>query len=349
MNAQAGRLAGATAVPDAARRSPAKLQALLTIPGSQVILIDTSRDPNSGATVVLIPPGSSEPGLVVKIATTAAAAEVVAREARILVALQQRSLRRVAETVPRHQGMYDADGMLAGAATVVPGAPMSTGYHAFRHLSRPGRVRADFTAAANWLTVLHTDSGAGPAPISLLDGLAERIADRWPGDTHARQLGNMLPALAARLQCATTQRTIVHGDFWPGNLLMSGGVITGVVDWAAGELNGEPLRDVARFAVSYSLYLDRHTRPGRRILGHPGLRADHWGSGIQYAMAGQHWYGQLVRSFVGTSLTRLGAPATLWREVLLAGLAEVAATADHPGFAARHRDLLRELIPGILP
>jgi hypothetical protein len=54
-----------------------------------------------------------------------------------------------------------------------------------------------------------------------------------------------------------------------------------------------------------------------------------------------------VRAFVTTALARLGAPGTLWRDVLLAGLAEVAVTADHPDFAARHRDLLLRLVSGV--
>ena len=101
---------------------------------------------------------------------------------------------------------------------------------------------------------------------------------------------------------------------------------------------------MARFALSYSLYLDRHTRPGRRVAGHPGLRADGWGAGIRHAITGQGWFGDLVRGFVEIALGRLGAPARLWRDTLLAGLAEIAATADHPDFAARHRDLLLQLI-----
>jgi hypothetical protein len=136
----------------------------------------------------------------------------------------------------------------------------------------------------------------------------------------------------------------VHGDFWAGNLLMTGGEVTGVVDWASGEMSGDPLRDVARFALSYSLYLDRHTRHGRPVSGHPGLRADGWGAGIRYAIAGQHWFGEVVRDFVAGALTSLGGPAALWRDVLYAGIAEIAVTADHPDFAVRHRDLLLELI-----
>jgi hypothetical protein len=34
----------------------------------------------------------------------------------------------------------------------------------------------------------------------------------------------------------------------------------------------------------------------------------------------------------------------MWRHVLMAGIAEIAATADHPVFAHMHLDLLRTLL-----
>jgi len=321
-----------------------QLRALLSEAGTSAILVDASRDPNSGVVVLLIPSGAAKPRLAVKIATTEAAARALNAEARLLVELQRMSLRRTGPTLPRHEATFEADGMLAVAATVVPGTPMSTGYHAFRHSSRPGLVHADFAAAASWLADLHADSMGAPAPVAQLDGTAERIVARWPGDAQARALVELFPPLRARLASATTPRTVVHGDFWAGNLLVRGGRVSGAVDWAAGQVSGEPLRDVARFALSYSLYLDRHTRPGRPVPGHPELRAAGWGAGIRYAVAGRHWFGRVVRDFVGGALARLGAPAALWRDVLLAGLAEVAAGADHPEFAARHRDLLLQLL-----
>jgi hypothetical protein len=329
--------------PGAPPRDP-DLRTLLSTPGSRVVLLDGSRDPNSGVIVLLTAPGATEPHLAVKIATTAAAAEVIAREARLLVELRRRPLPRVDKTLPRHLGVFNADGMLASATSVVPGVPMRTSYHAFRHLARPDAVRGDFAAAQDWLMALHADSMTAAAPIALLDGVAGQIAARWPGDSRALDLAERLGPLAARLSSADTQRTVVHGDFWAGNLLISRGTVTGVVDWAAAELSGEPLRDVVRFVLTYSLYLDRHTRPGRPVTGHPGLRADGWGAGIRYGMSGQGWYGQLVRDFVESALARLGAPAGLWRAALLAGLGEIAATADHADFALRHRDLLLQLI-----
>lgn len=326
------------------RPSAGDLRALLNAPGSQTVLLDASRDPNSCVTVLVMAPGAQQPHLAVKVATTLAAARVIEREADFLVRLGRLTLPQAGPALPRHAGVFDADGLLAVATSVVPGMPMRAGYHAFRHLGDPASVRADFTAAANWLAALHADSLAGSASIALLDGVAGQISARWPGDGCAAALAGQLGPIAARLASASTPRTIVHGDFWAGNLLLTGETVTGVVDWAAGELSGEPLRDVARFALSYSLYLDRHTRPGHPVAGHPGLRADGWGAGIRYAIAGQGWFGDLVRTFVTTALARLGAPATLWRDVLLAGLAEVAVTADHPDFAVRHRDLLLRLV-----
>jgi hypothetical protein len=96
--------------------------------------------------------------------------------------------------------------------------------------------------------------------------------------------------------------------------------------------------------VSYALYLDRHTRPGRRVRGHRRLRADRWGAGLAYAVAGEGWFPDLVRDYLMDALARLGVPTGLWREVLIAGIADVIATADHPEFARNHLDLLISLI-----
>jgi aminoglycoside phosphotransferase (APT) family kinase protein len=336
------------AAPAGEGREP-DLRALLNRPGNRTVLLDGSRDPNGGVTMLLIPAGTERPDVAVKVATTAAGAGVIAREATLLTSLRRLPLGPVEPTIPKPAGLFQVDGMLAAATTVVPGVPMRTRYHGFGHLRRPEAVRADFAAAASWLADLHSASAVRASPISLLEGVSARITARWPGDPQASVLAGLLEPLAARLASGRTPRTVVHGDFWAGNVLVAGGggtavTVTGVVDWPDGQLAAEPLADVARFALTYALYLDRHTRPGRPVAGHPGLRADRWGAGLRYAIAGQHWFGRLVSEFVTAALHRLGAPAALWRDVLLAGIAEVAVTADHPDFAARHRDLLFRML-----
>jgi len=193
------------------------LRTLLSAAGSRVVLLDGSRDPNSGVTVLVTQPGSAEPDLAVKIATTAAAAEVIGREARLLVELRRRPLPRVDRTLPRQLGVFDVDGMLASVTSVVPGVPMRTSYHDFRHVARPDAVRADFTAAQDWLTGLHADSMTEAAPISLLDGVAALVAARWPDDPRTPDLAGRLGSLAARLSSAGTKRTVLSATSRPSS------------------------------------------------------------------------------------------------------------------------------------
>jgi hypothetical protein len=101
---------------------------------------------------------------------------------------------------------------------------------------------------------------------------------------------------------------------------------------------------LARFPLAYALYLDRHTATGRRVAGHPGMRAGSPGSGVLRAFDSTTWFGGLVRDFVSAGLERLGAPPGMWRHVLMAGIAEIVATADHPVFANLHLNLLRTLL-----
>ena len=162
----------------------------------------------------------------------------------------------------------------------------------------------------------------------------------------AAALAGQLGPLAARLASASTPRTVVHGDFWAGNLLVTGDTVTGVVDWAAGELSGEPLRDVARFALSYSpvsrpAYPPRP--PGRGPSRACARTAGAPGSG--YAITGQGWFGDARprlrrRARWPAWARRPGCGATCCSP----GWPRSRSTADHPDFAARHRDLLLQLI-----
>jgi hypothetical protein len=98
-------------------------------------------------------------------------------------------------------------------------------------------------------------------------------------------------------------RTVVHGDFSHRNVLVDAdrAMVTGVVNWTAGELEGSPLRDLARFALRYSQPL---------------------GTGL--VLLGKGWYPHTVRSFLRAGLDRLGVPADLWFDLVAAGIAEIA-------------------------
>ena len=79
------------------------------------------------------------------------------------------------------------------------------------------------------------------------------------------------------------------------------------------------------------------------MAGHRGLRSGVWGSGIEFALDGSGWFSDLFREFIASGLLRLGADPARWRDAALAGIAEVAATADHDAFARLHFQLFARL------
>ncbi|HLI41141.1 MAG TPA: phosphotransferase [Streptosporangiaceae bacterium] len=325
---------------------PRTLAAYIAQAGGRAACLAMSRDPNAKLTVLLFPPAAARPAYVAKVPTTDAAARSVERETELLAEAASRPLGPVSATIPTVVATVEHLGRPVLVTTALPGRSMLAAYHSWRHTARRDAVSADFAAAGAWLAALQraTSDGEQISLARLLDGVAESIGRRFGGQPGTEADLADLAALRARLAVHQTPRCLVHGDFWPGNLLVGGGRVLGVVDWEHARPAGSPARDLARFTAAYSLYLDRHTRPGRRVAGHPALRAGRWGAGAAYAIDGAGWYPDLARSFVMAGLRRLGVPPSCWRDVLLADLAAMAATADHDEFAGNHLMLFRQLM-----
>lgn len=322
-----------SAMPTSASRS-----GLLAVAGMDSIVLALSKDPNAKLTVLLLPHGSSKPSFAVKVPTTPAARLVVSTERSVFEELRGRVPPYLAATLPRVVVLESAPAdALCSAA--MPGVPMSASYHSWRHLGSRDAVRADFAAVERWLGSFQAATSGDAAPCDFGEGLEPATTARFGGDEGSAALR----AIGRRLKEMRLPRTAVHGDFWFGNLLVEGGEISGVVDWESAALSGDPLRDLARFALSYALYLDRHSRPGHSVSGHPGLIAGEWGAGIVYAVDGRGWFAELFRDFLAGGLARLGGDPGAWRDVALAGIADVAATADHPEFARQHWELFKRL------
>ncbi len=316
---------------------------LLELRGMQMLVVALSKDPNAKVTVLLIPIGSERPSLAIKIPTTAAAEATIAAERTVLLDLQTRLPSDVLASVPALKDIPEAQGRPWLVTTALPGVPMTTRYHAWRHVSNPTAVDADFRAVEAWLARFQSASAGPRSPLDMDGGTTELLRRRFAGDPLLDERLARLSDIHSRLRSTTTPRTAVHGDFWFGNVLVAGKQISGVIDWEGGAASGEPVRDLVRFTLSYALYLDRHTRPGRRVARHRGLRAGEWGAGITWSFEGEGWFPDQVRGFIRGGLERLGADPSCWREAMLAGLAEVAAAADHLDFARMHWDLFDRL------
>jgi aminoglycoside phosphotransferase len=315
--------------------------------GGRAACLAMSKDPNAKVTILIFGPGERQPAMVAKVPITDLAARDVVREADRLAAIADRGIGPVAGTVPRVVTMAEHLGRPVMVTTALPGQAMLAAYHAWRHTARPAAVAADFAATRSWLAGLHSGTAAGEISLAVtLDGAADVIARRFGERPGTEQDLARLAGLQDRLAAHRVAATVVHGDLWAGNLLLAGGRVSGVVDWERAQVLGPPTRDLARFILSYSLYLDRHTRPGRRVAGHPGLRAGQWGAGVEYALTGTGWYPRLAAQFMTESLHAIGLPGSCGPDLLLAELAAVAAEADHADFAWEHLLLFRRLSDG---
>jgi aminoglycoside phosphotransferase (APT) family kinase protein len=309
--------------------------------GLQSVVVGLSKDPNAKVTLLLVSSDTGRPMLAAKVPTTDGAAVAVEAEMRALEQIRALVSDDLRETIPRVVDVVNFDGRPAAVASAVPGTPMTVSYMRRRHTRSTARVAADLAAVGAWLTGFQRDTIRGRGPLNMDGDVAARLARRFPDDAELGADLERLAELHARLECETVPRTAVHGDLWFGNVLLHEGSVSGVVDWEAGAASGEPTRDLVRFALIYALYLDRRTRTGRAVPGHPGLRAGAWGAALEFALDGSGWFPELFRRFLREGLTRLDASPERWRDAALAGVAEIAALTDDPNFARHHIELFR--------
>ena len=318
---------------------------LLGVPGRAGVLMCASRDPDAKLTFVVSASAHAAAAeqLVVKVPVTEGAAKVVEDEARTLVRLRCLDLGALGPTIPRYVRSAVVGGRTSMISTSLPGRSMAVGYHSWRHTARRHLVREDLRLAAQWLATFQADTTSGVAPLTWPAQTAAALAERWAGHPRLEAAASRLTLAQEHMEGLRTPVTFVHGDFWFGNLLVRDGQISGCVDWEAASPQGCPLRDVARFMLSYALYLDRHGRPDHRVPGHRGLRRGQFGAGVSHVLTTDAWVGRDLRGFVGAALSRLGLPRSLWYDVALTGLAEVAVTANDDDFAGSHLGLLASL------
>jgi aminoglycoside phosphotransferase (APT) family kinase protein len=320
---------------------PRELWDYVDVTGSRTLVVAASKDPNAKVSLLLVSPVTGEPELAVKAPTTEGAAAAVERERRALVDLARLDLGDVGETIPRVVDTLDFDGRIALVTTAVRGRPMSTAYLAWRHTARHSSVAADFAAAGAWLTRFQNrTTTAVPAPEP---GIAQSLLARFGEDVGIEADVEELAALEQRADAERVSATAIHGDFWFGNVLTTAGRVSGVVDWEAGSVIGNPVRDLVRFANMYALYLDRANGRRLRVRGQRGLRTGEFGAGLEFALAGNGWFPALFREFVAGGLERVGASRDSWRAAVLVGVAEVAASTDDTTFARHHLELFRRL------
>jgi hypothetical protein len=334
------------------RRRPdeSRLTDLLAAHGARLLVLRHSHDPDARTLLLLFGPIEPWPTLAVKLPSGPGAATRVLAEAERLRRVGALPLGALRKTVPEVVELMVHAGLPALVTTAQPGTPMLVAYHRHGHTARAATVRADLSSAQAWLADFQSATTDGTAALDLAPGLVDTLTRHLAAEPDGGTgLLTRLIALRHRLSRYTAPRTAVHGDFWPGNVLVRQGAVSGVVDWERSERAGSPTRDLARFVLSYSHYLDRHTRPGHRVRGHPGLVAGDPAVLLSYALDGAGWYPDLVREYLGRGLARLGLPPECGRDAVLAEVAALAAEATDEGFRRRQLRVFDHLSTAVIP
>jgi aminoglycoside phosphotransferase (APT) family kinase protein len=101
-----------------------------------------------------------------------------------------------------------------------------------------------------------------------VDSVAAKLAERPKRVDETLGAGEMRAALEVAWPLTPRNATaLLHGDFWPGNLLWRGGELAAIIDWEDAAL-GDPLADLGnvRFEVSWSLGVEAMEALTRRYL-----------------------------------------------------------------------------------
>lgn len=227
--------------------------------------------PTIGDTVVLrCGPSPSAPlGQVVKVAMSAAAGDGLCRHERMLVHLADTGIGGAVVPEVLATGWVGAQRFVVERA--VAGVPLPVAV-----------TVADTRAALAAVGIVHAASAHGRTlgPVDVRRWVGDHLG-RIRGAVHDPLLRRTVDALEGALVEAFAARplvaSVVHGDFWPGNVLVVDEPerrVSGIVDWERSSTSGLPERDLAHFLLS--------ARPGgyaaavRASLGAPDTTVGEW-------------------------------------------------------------------------
>jgi aminoglycoside phosphotransferase (APT) family kinase protein len=186
--------------------------------------------------------------VVVKLPCTVEAAETLRRQAGVLAVLgADRRLAGLRSMMPSVLGSGVLDGRSYWMEEALRGTPVTA---ATLRRSGSGSLLDD---AVGFIGVLHDRTSEWTyLDKAAIQGWVERPLRQIEVYATARPLADHLIEalgwLRADLMAALAGRLVrtcwIHGDFWPGNLLARGSVVTGIVDWDRAAAHQLPLHDL---------------------------------------------------------------------------------------------------------
>jgi hypothetical protein len=312
---------------------------------------------NSAKVVLILFDERGTAGAVVKAARRRSAEASLEAEYQALDRFARLGCRSVVRDAPKPLALGHVRGHLVLALSPVPGTPMTAKYYSAGHTSNPRRVARDFAAAGRWLAGFQQETMRGHVTLdaksmpALVADVIDRYREQIGWSAEEDRFFRAVVRRAVALRGTAIPIVGVHGDYWMGNLLVSGGEVQSVVDWELARVTGLPFSDVFKFTTSYGLYLDRAYPGGNgSVPGHPGWTSarEKWRAygdwanltGFGYSYFGRGWFPTLVRRYIEQHLAVLGIPPQLNSVFFPLFLAEQAMTLDDPVFRDGYRSAL---------
>ena len=220
------------------------------------------------------------------VADTLASSAGVEAEQHLLCELWRRSSEPVRGSLPRPLSLATHRGrpvLLLTAPPTDAQPPAITG------LSPRDEAEGALSWLRRWWDA--TAAGAGPSGFGAVTTTALLVAGAGLRTVHA------VADAQARLHRLRVPQAAEHGCYCRDHARFRGGEVAWVDDWSLGQLSGEPLRDLASYALSMA---------GRDVAG--ALRSGELGGAVR----------DLLRGGLG----QLRLPRRLWPDLLVLGLAE---------------------------
>ena len=250
---------------------------------------------------------------VVKIPCTVEGAAGLRRQAQVLAALHADvRLTDWLGVVPRPRAYGEVDGHSFWIEEAVPGTPVP---------ERLMRAEGDaiLADAVSLIQGLHFRTAehrtVGPTDIAeWIEWPLHRLAAFYATHSRPGRSQEALRPLGVELSGDLAHRTVrtswVHGDFWTGNVLITGSAVTGIVDWDRAESDQLPLHDLLHLTV-----FAKRARDGGELgdivlrslhhglaaaTGVPAERLDGWLGGVPERIAVLLFWLRHISLFIGS-------------------------------------------------
>jgi hypothetical protein len=227
----------------------------------------------------------------------------VEEEGRLLVELRRGDYGPAVRVAPRHVGVAEHAGRPVLLTTPLPGRRLSA-------RTRPGS--RDVAGVFEWLAGLRAGLRLDPVPVDLGREAVETLMSQSISDPVVSRVLEPVARSWDRLDGLRVPPAVTHGSLSMEKITVEGGRVVGVEDWGCATLAGDPVRDLAGFAVACA------------------------GLDLGTLLNGRNAVPSTLRRGVRAGLRSVGVDPRLYADVLVLALAEWAAD---PSLLRRHAGL----------